>query len=370
MGARGVQYILTDSYEAECETWTPAMFSEFKSRRGYELTAWMPVLAGEVVGSPEQSDAFLFDWRATLGELLADNYTRMSEIAINDYGMLGRYTESHEGGRAYVGDGMDLKRTAEVPMSAMWITASWLPMTPDGEVDRSTYNADDKESASVAHIYGQNIAAAESMTAPGQGGLAYSYHPGNLKFIADIELSNGINRFVIHESAHQPDDDHVPGLSLGGIGQWFNRHETWAEMAGVWADYLARSSFMLQAGRNVADVLYYYGEDSNVTAQFARVPQTVPGYQWDYCSPDALINHISFKDGRLVAGSGATYSVLFMDRNVDYMSLPVLRQIADLAKKGAWIGGPRPKHSASLSDDAAEFARLVDNIIGGNGREN
>ena len=186
----------------------------------------MPVIAGEVIGSPEQSDAFLWDYRATIGELISSNYDLLSRIAIDEYGMKGRYTESHEGGRAYVGDGMDLKRTAEVPMSAMWVTASWLPTLPSGEPDRSMYNADDRESASVAHIYGQNVAAAESMTAPGQGGLAYSYCPENLKFIADIELSNGINRFVIHESAHQPSDEHVPGLSLGGIGQWFNRHDT------------------------------------------------------------------------------------------------------------------------------------------------
>ena len=369
MGAHGVQYVLTDSYEAECETWTPAMFSAFREKRGYDLTAWMPVLAGEVIGSPEQSDAFLFDWRATLGELIADNYTRISEIAKNDYGMLGRYTESHEGGRAYVGDGMDLKKTAEVPMSAMWVTAPWLPLTPDGEIDRSNYNADDKESASVAHIYGQNIAAAESMTAPGQGGLAYSYHPGNLKFIADIELSNGINRFVIHESAHQPDDVHVPGLSLGGIGQWFNRHDTWAGMAGVWAEYMARSCFMLQAGRNVADILYYYGEDSNVTVEFGSGPQTVPGYQWDYCSPDVLLNQISAQGGRLIAKSGVSYRVLFMDRNVDYMSVPVLRRIAAFAKAGVWIGGPRPKHPASLTDDPQEFAQLVSGIWDG-GRKN
>ena len=362
MGKHGLQYVLTDSYEAECETWTPAMFAEFKDRRGYDLTVWMPVLAGEVIGSPEQSDAFLFDWRATLGDLIADNYTRISEIAKRDYGMLGRYTESHEAGRAYVGDGMDLKRTAEVPMSAMWVTASWLPMTQDGEIDRSMYHADDKESASVAHIYGQNVAAAESMTAPGQGGLAYSYHPGNLKFIADIEMSNGINRFVIHESAHQPDDVHVPGLSLGGIGQWFNRHDTWAEMAGVWADYMARSCFMLQAGKNVADVLYYYGEDANVTSLFSRPPQTVSGYQWDYCSPDALINQISYQNGQLVSKSGTAYQVLFWDRNTDYMTLPVLRQIAKLVREGAWVGGKRPLHPASLSDDADEFARLVAEI--------
>ena len=35
------------------------------------------------------------------------------------YGMK-RYTESHENGRAFIADGMDVKRKAAVPMSAMW----------------------------------------------------------------------------------------------------------------------------------------------------------------------------------------------------------------------------------------------------------
>lgn len=362
MGARGVQYVLTDSYEAEHETWTPGMFREFETRRGYALVPMMPVLAGEIIGSPEQSDRFLFDWRATLGDLIADNYTRLSEIAREEYGMLGRYTESHEAGRAYVGDGMALKATAEVPMSAMWVTAPWLPTRPDGDIDRSMYNADDKESASVAHIYGQNIAAAESMTAPGDGGKAYSYVPSNLKFVADIELANGINRFVIHESAHQPSDEHVPGLSLGGIGQWFNRHDTWAPMAGVWADYMARSCFMLQAGKNVADILYYYGEDSNVTTIFSQAPSIPSGYQWDYLNPDGLLNHISARKGKLVSTGGTSYKVLWMDRNMDLMTLPVLRKIAELVRAGVYVGGSRPGRPASLNDDAGEFAALVAEI--------
>ena len=361
MGAHGIQYVLTDSYEAECETWTPGMFSAFKERRGYDLTPWLPVLAGEVIGSPSESDAFLWDWRQTLGDLISDNYTLLSRIAREEYGMLGRYTEAHEAGRAFVGDGMDLKATAEVPMSAMWVLASWLPRTQDGDIDRSVYSADDKESASVAHIYGQNIAAAESMTAWGNG-VAYSYHPGNLKAIADLELANGINRFVIHESAHQPDDVHVPGMSLGGIGQWFNRHDTWAEMAGVWADYMARSCYMLQAGHNVADILYYYGEDSNVTTVFNRAPSIPAGYQWDYLNPDGLLNHISYRKGKLVSSGGSEYKVIWMDRNMDYVSVPVLRKLAALAKAGAWIGGVRPSRPASLSDDAAEFERLLADI--------
>lgn len=276
--------------------------------------------------------------------------------------MKGRYTESHEAGRAYVGDGMDLKATAEVPMSAMWVTAPWVPVGPDGQPDMSVYDADDKESASVAHIYGQNVAAAESMTAPGGGGKSYSYHPGNLKFVADRELSNGINRFVIHESAHQPDDVHVPGMSLGGIGQWFNRHDSWAPMAGIWADYMSRSSFMLQAGKNVADILYYYGEDSNVTSVFQRPPVIPAGYQWDYLNPDGLLNHISYSKGKMVSTGGTSYKVLWMDRNVDVMSVPVLRKIAALVKAGAWVGGVRPTRSASLTDDSAEFDALVARI--------
>ena len=362
MGRQGVQYVLTDSYEAECETWTPAMFNEFQTRRGYDLKKWLPVLSGEIIGSPQQSDAFLFDWRVTIGELIADNYTLLSKIAKEDYGMLGRYTESHEGGRAFVGDGMDLKATAEVPMSAMWVTAPWVPVGPDGQPDMSVYDADDKESASVAHIYGQNIAAAESMTAPGGGGKSYSYHPGNLKYVADRELSNGINRFVIHESAHQPDDVHVPGMSLGGIGQWFNRHDSWAPMAGIWADYMSRSCFMLQAGKNVADILYYYGEDANVTSIFSFSPAIPHGYQWDYLNPDGLLNHISYNKGQLVSTGGTAYKVLWMDRNMEVMSMPVLRKIASLVQAGAWVGGVRPSRPASLTDDAAEFATLVAEI--------
>ena len=362
IGQQGVQYVLTDSYEAECETWTPAMFNEFQTRRGYDLKKWLPVLSGEIIGSPQQSDAFLFDWRITIGELIADNYTLLSKIAKEDYGMKGRYTESHEGGRAYVGDGMDLKATAEVPMSAMWVTAPWVPVGPDGQPDMSVYDADDKESASVAHIYGQNIAAAESMTAPGGGGKSYSYHPGNLKYVADRELSNGINRFVIHESAHQPDDVHVPGMSLGGIGQWFNRHDSWAPMAGIWADYMSRSCFMLQAGKNVADILYYYGEDANVTSVFQRAPSIPLGYQWDYLNPDGLLNHISYNKGQLVSTGGTSYKVIWMDRNMEVMSVPVLKKIASLVQAGAWIGGTRPTRPASLTDDATEFASLVADI--------
>ncbi|MCF0160588.1 MAG: glycoside hydrolase, partial [Bacteroidaceae bacterium] len=217
------------------------------------------------------------------------------------------------------------------------------------------------ESASVAHIYGQNIAAAESMTAWGK--TAYSYCPENLKEIADIELAEGINRFVIHESAHQPVDDKVPGLSLGGIGQWFNRHDTWAEQAVAWVDYMSRSCYMLQQGKNLADVLVYYGEDDNITSLYGGGAPSVPaGYQFDYCSANAL-GLMTFKEGKITSSaSGTAYQLLWLDKNVDYMSLDVLKKIAELAKAGALIGGEKPKHPYSLTESQQEFDALVAEI--------
>jgi hypothetical protein len=78
---------------------------------------------------------------------------------------------------------------------------------------------------------------------------AYSFSPETLKPTADAELSQGLNRFVIHTSVHQPITEKRPGLGLGPFGQWFTRLETWAELAKPWTTYLARSSYMLQQGK-------------------------------------------------------------------------------------------------------------------------
>lgn len=364
IGQRGVQYILTDSYEAEHLNWTPAMFEEFKTRRGYDLVNWMPVLAGEVIGSPVESDQFLWDWRMTIGEMLTHTYELLTEIAQNEYDMKGRYTEAHEAGRCYVVDGMDVKKGSQIPMSAMWTDASWLPRNEDGTPNRNVYNLDGRESSSVAHIYGQNVAAAESFTAPGQGGQAYSFHPGNLKATADLMLSNGTNRFIVHESAHQPSDEHVPGLSLGGIGQWFNRHETWAEQAKVWVDYLSRSCYMLMAGANVADVLIYYGEDNCIVGAYGNgaMPDFPEGYNYDFASPDVLLNMVEPVNGKLVGKFNNEYEVLWLDRNIDYMSVKMLRRLAEFAENGIIICGNRPVAKAGQDGTQEEWDALVAKI--------
>ena len=355
IGKKGLQYVVTDSYEAGQETWTPKMKEEFKKRRGYDLLPWMPVLTGVIIKSTEASEQFLWDYRKTIGELLAENHYDQLTTILARYGMK-RYSESHENGRVFIGDGMDVKRKAAVPMAAMW--------TPGlGGSSLTMAQADIRESASVAHIYGQNLVAAESLTAIGLGGNAWAYSPEILKPTADLELASGLNRFVIHTSVHQPVDDKIPGLGLAIFGQWFNRHETWAGQAKAWTDYLARSSYLLQQGKFVADIVYYYGEDNNITSLFGgSLPKIPEGYGYDFINADALINLLSVKDGKLITPSGMSYRILVLDSNAIRMSLPVLRKIEKLVKAGATVAGVKPTSTPSLSDDQNEFNKLVNEI--------
>jgi hypothetical protein len=355
MGRRGLQYVITDSWEAGVANWTNDMIAEFAKRRGYEMKPWLPALTGRIVESAEATDRFLWDFRKTLTEMTAEyHYDQLTDL-LKERGM-ARYTESHESGRAFIADGMEVKARAAVPMSAMW-TAQ-----PGRTSDR--YDSDVRESASVAHVYGQNIVAAESLTA---GSGAWSFSPETLKPTADRLMSMGLNRFVIHTSVHQPSNDKIPGLGLGPFGQWFTRHETWAEQARAWTTYLARSSHMLQQGTFVADIAYYYGEDSNVTALFQTAPPPIPaGYNFDYANSDVIRNRLTVSPaGLLTTATGMSYRILALDPNSQRMPLAVLRKIRDMVNAGAVVVGPKPIESPSLSDDAAEFTTIAGQLWGG-----
>jgi len=353
MGKRGLQYVITDSWEAGVANWTNDMIAEFNKRRGYDMRPWLPVLTGRVVESAEASDRFLWDFRKTLGEMTAEYHYDQLTAILKERGM-ARYSESHESGRAFIGDGMEVKRSAAVPMSAMW--------TAQAGRSSAQYDADVRESASVAHIYGQNLVAAESLTA---GAGAWTFSPETLKPTADRELAMGLNRFVIHTSVHQPVNDKFPGLGLGPFGQWFTRHETWAELAKPWTTYLARSSYMLQQGKFVADIVYYYGEDSNITALFGATPPAIPaGYNFDYVNADALKNRLAVTNGKITTTTGMSYRVLALDPNSRHMPVAVLRKIRDLVSAGAVVVGPKPTDSPSQADDQAEFKTLADQLWG------
>ena len=355
MGKTGIAYMLTDSIEVGAQNWSKDILGEFKERRGYDPHPWLPALTGIVIQSPNATDKFLWDFRRTIAELIAQNHYGEISQELHRRGM-GYYGEALEFHRPSLGDDMEMRSRMDIPMGAMWTFTESIGPNPN-------YVADLRGAASVAHIYGQNLVGAESLTT---GPPAWVWAPDNLKRIADLEFSLGVNRFTIHESTHQPLVDKVPGLTLGINGQWFNRNETWAEEAGPWINYLARCSYLLQQGRFYGDVAYFYGEEGPLTAVFGLEPQqdAPQGYGFDFVNSDVILHHLSFKKGRLVTASGASYRVLYLGGTSRWMTLPVLRRLRELVSQGAVIVGNKPFDSPSLSDNQAEFHAMADELWG------
>ncbi len=355
MGSNGISYLLSDSIEVGPQNWTDNILKEFEQRRGYDPHPWLPALTGVMIANTADTDRFLWDFRRTLGQLLAENH--YGEIAddLHSHGM-SYYGEALEYHRPSLGDDMEMRSKTDVPMGAMWTYAG----SPGPDID---YMSDLRGAASVAHIYGQNLVGAESMTSRGP---AWSFSPNNLKQVADLEFALGVNRFEIHESTHQPVADMAPGLTLGSFGLWFNRNETWAEEAGPWVAYLARCSYLLQQGHFSADVAYFYGEEGPLTAVFGWKPiEDAPdGYGFDFVNSDVVLHELSVKDGRLVTPGGTSYRILFLGGRSQRMTLPVLRRIHDLVVQGAVLVGERPMDSPSLADDEKQFQRVADQLWG------
>jgi hypothetical protein len=357
-GKHGLQSVVVDSAETGMQNWTEDLLAEFKKARGYDPVPWLPALAGVVVRSPGDSDKFLWDFRRTIAELLArDHYGEIARIA-RERGLTS-YEEAIEDHRPTFGDDMEMRQSAGIPMGAMWTYGERWPSA-------LTYEADILGAASLAHVYGQKLVAAESLTSAGR---PWAFAPRELKPLVDMEFVRGVNRVVIHTSVHQPIDK-PPGLSLYGYGQFFNRLESWSDQAGAWVRYMARCSFMLQQGRAVADVAYFYGQEAPITGLFGDKPvDDVPqGYAFDFVSADAIANQLSVDHGTLATRSGMRYRVLYLGGSSKFMTLTVLRRISDLVEEGAVLVGLRPTASPSLQDDPVQFETLAQALFGADAR--
>lgn len=357
VGAKGVRAMVTDSTEVGSSNWTPSLLDQFQRLRGYDARPWLPALTGVIIGTRAQTDAFLYDYRRTLADLMASEHYGTVATVAHEHG-LTVYGEALESTRVTLGDDMAMRSHADIPMSAMW---TYSPQFGPS----ATALADMRGAASVSHIYGQNLVAAESLTAAVS---PWAFAPSDLRPMIDLEFASGVNRPVIHTSVHQPlGDDKKPGLSLMIFGQYFNRNETWGGMARPWVDYIARNAYLLQQGRFYADVAYFYGEEAPlVTLYHNQAPADAPTrYAYDFINSDALMQKLSVRDGDLVSDSGARYRVLYLGGTSGHMTVATLRRIAELAEAGATIVGPAPTTTPGLNDDPAEFSSLVKRLWSG-----
>jgi hypothetical protein len=139
-------------------------------------------------------------------------------------------------------------------------------------------------------------------------------------------------------------------------------------MAGPWVEYLSRTAYLLQQGRFVADVAWFYGEEGSLAALYAAgEPDNLPvGYGYDFVSRRMLLCHLSARDGSLVSSGGAQYRLLYLGGSSHRMTLAVLRKLKALSDQGIQIAGRRPGGSPSLADEGQEdeYQAIVEALWG------
>ncbi|MBN1339477.1 MAG: hypothetical protein JXA03_09145 [Bacteroidales bacterium] len=346
--------MLIDSWECYTQTWTPDMEHEFESRRGYPLRQWLPAIAGWVIDNHTASERFLRDWRATINDLLVENYFgRLAELG-RAHGLKLSFETAI--GDVSPGDILQYFSKADIPMCEFW-----QPNDPHwGGFETKPIHP----TVSAAHIYGKPIIAAESFT---NIGIQWNEHPFMLKHKADQHFTLGINHLVFHTYTHNPRLDLVPGTSFGSrIGTPFLRGQTWWQHMPLFIDYLSRCQYMLQQGRPITDVLWYLGDDlDHKPRQDTLFPD---GYKFDYINFDALVNRIHVVDGRLTTPEGLQWQVLWLPELTCRRLLPAtLTKLQKLLQAGAIIIGPPPLQNPSLAGGAdadSEFEALVKTLWG------
>ena len=276
--------------------WTPKFRDEFISRRGYDPIPFLPTLAGRYVGSGELTERFLWDFRRTLCDLFAENYYwRFAELC-------------HEHGLKFSVEPYDgpfecpqVGAKADIIMGEFWATTD---LNSIGAVNTV------KLAATVANTHGIPIVGAESFTGSPGPYSNWLGHPGMLKPEGDAMWCLGLNRFIFHTYAHQPWLDKLPGMTMGQWGTHFSRTNTWWELSKPWMQYIARSQFLLQQGRTVADVLFFSGEAAPNGGVF-RPDLKAKGYDYDTVGTD-LIMKLTVKDVDVCTPVGGRYRLLVL----------------------------------------------------------
>ena len=349
-----LKYLHTDSWEVEVANWTPTLREEFKKRRGYDLLPWLPVIAGKIVNSREDSNRFLHDFRRTMGDLAIDNHYKIFKERAHKRGLL-IHPESG-GPHAVPIDAQQALGFNDAPMSEFW---AWSWRHRMGDENRFFV----KQPASAAHTYGRKLVLAEGFTTIGPHWQETIWD--NLKPSFDHALTEGMNLLVWHAFVCSPASEGIPGQQYFA-GTHLNPNVTWWEKSKPFFDYINRCQAMLQQGLPVADVAYYYGDH---VPNFTQLRKSDPaklgaGYDYDVVTEEVILTRMRVKSGRLVLPDGVSYRVLVLpDRDV--ISLPVLRKLKEFVDAGAVVIGTKPNKATGLNNAGkadAEVKKIADRL--------
>ncbi len=401
-----IKLLHIDSWECGSQNWSSLFRKEFQKRRGYDPLPLLPIMAGIPINDAHFSEKFLHDIRETIVELTIDNFYGTMAAQAHAKGM---QFSAESIAATMLSDGMLHYGMVDIPMGEFWLRSP----THDKPNDML-------DAISGAHVYGKHIIQAEGFT---QLRITWDEHPGNIKTLLDRNYALGFNRLFFHVFMHNPWRNRSPGMTLGTVGLFFQRDQTWWNPGKAFVNYTERCQTLLQQGTPVVDVAVFTGEglprrsilpdrltetlpgilgSETVAQEHIRLlnkgqptrimPVTVKhsanmakpedwldplnGYQYDSFNKDALLRLTSVHDGNLQLSTGAGYRLLVlpkvrkMNPNPEVMSAEVLSKLTQLVKDGATLLiSEKPQMAPGLKANDPQVRELSKQIWGGEFQE-
>ena len=347
-----------DSYEAYMQNWTEKLPEEFEKRRNYNLLKYLPALTGRVVDSIDFTERFLWDFRRTQADLIAENYYGRFQELCNQH-KITSFIQPYDKGPF---EEMQIGSKVDVNLGEYWYGLSSIL-----QGNLRIYKTP-KLAASIAHTNDQKIIGAEVFTSEPESSRWQEY-PFAMKPLADKVFIKGVNKIIIHRFAHQPHPTAVPGMTMGPWGVQFDRTNTWWNEGKGWIKYLSRCQYLLQQGFFVSTLLYFTGEEASV---YTKVnpdelnPSPPKGYDYDLINAEVILSSITIgNDGRIHL-NGMKYNILIL-QNYKAITIELLRKLSTLVEQGMMLMGARPEKSLGLKNylsNEKEFKQIADKLWG------
>lgn len=384
----GVRAFFNDSYEVDDASgqgdWTPRLFDEFRTRRGYDLRRYLPALFDG--GTSDTAQRVLSDYRQTVSDLLLDGFT--TPWASWAHARNGIVRDQAHGSPANI---LDL------------YAASDIPETEGTEPTRIRF------ATSAAHVTGKRLVSAEAATWLTEH---FVTKLSDVRAVLDNYFLNGVNHVFYHGTAYSPATEPWPGRLFYAAVEFTPQNPWWQDFSELNA-YAARVQSFLQSGQPDNDVLLYFpifdryaerprargrsaasgggfalpgttpaggfappaqgaqGQSSALLEHFDAIPPTdssafriaadgmlTRGYAYDYVS-DRQLSGVRAEGAGLVSAGGTKYRTVLVPAS-RFIPLETMEQLFKLARDGATIAFYRglPGDIAGLDDLSRRRAQL------------
>jgi hypothetical protein len=337
----GMRSTFVDSLELMQDIqWGPDFLNAFRARRGYDLTPWLPFVLqpgwmqawGERYSPPyydaaggDLAERVRADYRRTLSDLMIEGFIQPFVAWNHAHGLKAKF-QAH-GGAFDILRGYGL---VDIP-----------------ETEDLVHGGDPlfmRFARSAADLYGRPIVSAESLV---WANRPYEVTPDEMRRRVDLIIAGGVNDMILHGFDYRFHADDWPGwhafqpspFSGGFSSMLAETNPVWPALKPL-AAYIARLQTVMQAGKPVVPVAYFYGrygyyvgiEDDGAGKQAAEKAFLAGGYDFDRINPDSIAQ-ARVEQRQLVAQSGQRYPVLVLPP-IDGIRADTAEAIARFAKAG------------------------------------